>query len=72
MESNTEHNCSRSACQEALSLRYGFYRIWNNPGSEPEYRDYCVRCGRKIIEYNKSDAPGGIILKYEIHHESKG
>ena len=55
-ESNmkTEHfsNCCRGACK--ASLNRGRWRIWNNAGAEPSFRDYCIRCGRRIMEYNRT------------------
>lgn len=43
--------CARSACKEELDIH--FYRIWNQPEKFPGYRDYCIPCGRKIIEPNQ-------------------
>jgi len=41
--------CGRTACQNRLRKQY--YRIENNPCSYPSYRDYCIPCGRRIVEY---------------------
>lgn len=49
--------CSRSACYNDADG----YRIWNNPTFFPQYRDYCVSCGQKIVELNADDE---IKLKY--------
>jgi len=46
--------CERSACKVDIQ-RLGF-RIWNNQGCEPPYRDYCAVCGRKIMDYNKGES----------------
>jgi hypothetical protein len=60
--------CQRSAC--GVPLDRGRYRIWNNPGSFPDYRDYCVVCGRSIIEYDRSTS--GPKLKFvRIGREEK-
>lgn len=42
--------CNRAACQGSLEGQ-AYYRIWNEiiPG-QPSL--YCVKCGRKIIEYS--------------------
>lgn len=58
----TFDKCCRGACQSPLSDRY---RIWNNHGQDPPYREYCIPCGRKIIEYNKS-MEEEYRLKFEI------
>ena len=46
-----EHICTRLACKSVL--KRVFYRIWNDPTTELGYRDYCVSCGRKIIDLIK-------------------
>ena len=56
--------CSRSACQKELFKKK--YRIWNNPTHFPPHRDYCVGCGRKIIDFNRNDKVTGIVLEYQI------
>jgi hypothetical protein len=62
MENN---ECARGACK--FPLKYGFYRIWNQPHMFPAYRDYCISCGRQITEYNQT-LPENQHLKFEIHH----
>lgn len=39
--------CARARCEAKLSVR--IWRIWN---TEVEHRDYCPKCGRKIVDYN--------------------
>ena len=51
-------NCARGAC--GVEVR-DFYRIWNL-GTD-EYRVYCVKCGRAIVEANKHDE---LKLKYVL------
>lgn len=55
--------CSRSACQ--VSLTDECVRIWNNPGVDGGYRDYCHRCGWKIIQFNR-ESKDDIQLRYEV------
>lgn len=53
--------CSRSACGVSLKDE-AHYAIWNEPSTE-QPRLYCIRCGKKIIEFNQQDT---IKLKYEV------
>lgn len=39
--------CARTRC---VTEPKEFVRIWNNPGAVIPFRDYCVPCGRKILE----------------------
>jgi len=55
--------CSRTACQVEMDGPH--VAIWNQPSTN-QPRLYCVRCGRKIIEANRSDE---IKLKYEYRKE---
>lgn len=54
-------NCARIAC--GRSLRDHHYRIWNEPSTN-QPRLYCVSCGRKIIEYNKTQD-----VEHRLHYE---
>lgn len=54
--------CCRSACKANLEGKER-YRIWNNPGQWPPFRDYCMNCGSRIMHYNKGDE---IQLKHEV------
>ncbi len=47
---SNKHECARSGCK--LTLQKECYRIWNNPISFPPYRQYCLLCGRRIVESN--------------------
>lgn len=51
--------CARTAC--GVALNRGHWKIWNLGTNEP--RVYCPKCGRNIIEYNKSSSDAQ--LKYE-------
>lgn len=52
-------HCHRTACQMELKPgRHIYYRIWNEPSTNTP-NVYCVKCGRKITEYNPT-------LKYEV------
>ncbi len=51
--------CSRKACGRLIQA-HG-YRIWNEVGNQS--RVYCLACGRKILEGNKSD---GFPLQYKV------
>jgi hypothetical protein len=55
--------CSRSACGVPLENE-GHYAIWNEPSTE-QPRLYCLRCGKKIIQFNEQDT---LKLKYEIRN----
>jgi hypothetical protein len=44
--------CSRTACQRELGTVY--YKIWNQPSTGIP-REYCVSCGRRIVELNQHD-----------------
>ncbi len=41
-------NCERTACK--VPLTHGHYNIKNN--NTDAGRNYCIKCGRKIVEYN--------------------
>lgn len=51
-------NCARGKCGVEVKAHY---RIWNL-GTD-EYRIYCVKCGRAIVEANKHDE---LKLKYVL------
>ena len=55
--------CSRSACQ--IGLTDECVRIWDNPGVNGGYRDYCHGCGWKIIQFNR-ESKDDIRLRYEV------
>jgi hypothetical protein len=59
-ESDALH-CHRKACRAVLDGVY--YQIWNDP-SVTTPNVYCVRCGRKIIEFNIRDDE--LRLRYEV------
>lgn len=42
--------CCRTACKQRINVESGWYNIDNN--GTVEGRDYCLPCGRKIVEYN--------------------
>lgn len=54
--------CARSACKHPIPSTH--YAIWNEP-STGQPRLYCVRCGMRIIDGNKTDT---LQLRYEIRH----
>lgn len=51
VEYKTDNVCSRSACSVAINWDSSAtkYRIWNQSGKCPGYRDYCSACGRRIM-----------------------
>lgn len=57
-------NCAREACKAPIDSRIK-YRVWNNPTHSPPYRDYCVSCGRKIIEFNQTSGDE-LKLKFQV------
>jgi len=59
--------CARTACRRSL-VGQNKYRIWNNPCHFPNYREYCVSCGKKIMEYNSVDE---LKLDFEIIKKEK-
>ena len=40
--------CNITQCK--TTLKRNFVRIWNNPGGATPYNDYCIPCGRRILE----------------------
>jgi hypothetical protein len=54
--------CSRTACQVELPPGQPHYLIYNQPSTGIP-RPYCVRCGRRIMDYNEHDE---IKLRCEI------
>jgi hypothetical protein len=48
-EAMNKTKCERTACPN--SLDYGLYNIMNN--NSDKGRNYCISCGRKIVELNE-------------------
>lgn len=59
--------CARSACQEPLDTY-----CWqiHNQGQNPPRR-YCIPCGRKIVDFNRS-RPDDLQLKADIVNTETG
>lgn len=55
---NNTNLCSRKACNNFLE--YGYYNIKND--NTFGGRDYCIKCGRKIIDLNPS-------IEYHLFNE---
>lgn len=47
-----DQKCHRAACDRAL--RRGYHLIWNDP-STGKPNAYCPKCGRNIMNFNKTD-----------------
>lgn len=59
-EVRTAKSCARTACRREIKR---CVRIWNDPTSPGGYRDYCLKCGLKIIQVNNPDQ---YQLRYEV------
>lgn len=63
LEKRSQLVCSRGACKTPLGHR-PYYKIFNEPSTGVP-RNYCISCGRKIMEFNLSRPPHEH-MKYEI------
>lgn len=59
-------HCQRGAC--STSVEEARWRIWNNPTESVRYRDYCIKCGSKIIKANRdfTERDQSQKLQYEV------
>lgn len=61
--------CARTACDNHFEFDEPFYRIHNDPNSSgrPPYREYCISCGKRIIDVNNNQTPKDELkLEYTI------
>ena len=62
MDTTMSGKCERMTCQNQIGKIRPFYRIKNCVGFGHGHKDYCVSCGRMIIEYNDH-------LEYKVIYE---